>query len=154
MIATAFLLMLAAPAEMPAAAAPSKAESKSCRDMILSSSRLGVTRICKTRAGWRRYDSCHSSVTRYCSPKKRAAVSASLKADSRVLASAATHPDSLKVVCKNIKQTGTRVGYDHRVCMPKLEWDRMSDEANGTANKEVGSFSKQPNRGCTASGCF
>lgn len=152
MIGLAVALLLAAPAQSPSAAP--RAESKSCRDMILSSSRLGVTKVCKTRAGWRRYDACHSSVTRYCSPKKRAAESAALKADSRALASVARHPASLKVVCKTVRQTGTRVGYDHRVCMPKVEWDRMSEDANGTANKEVGSFSKQPNRGCAASGCW
>lgn len=154
MIDVALLMMLAAPAESAAAAAPPKSESKSCRDMILSSSRLGITKVCKTRAGWRRFDACHSSVTRYCSPKKRAATYASLKADPRNLASAAKHPASLKVVCKNVKQTGTRVGYDHRVCMPQREWDRMSNDANGTANKEVATFSKQPNRSCTLAGCF
>ena len=150
MIGAAFLMLLATPAELPSPATkPAKTESKSCREMILSSSRLGVTKVCKTRAQWRRYDDCHKSVTRYCSPKKKLASVGRAKPGS-----AAMSPlEGLRIVCKSVTATGSRLA-TQQVCLPKREWARMAEEANDTATKEVMGFSKRPERGCTASGCW
>ena len=92
-----------------------KKNSKSCREMLLSSSRLGAVKICKTRAEWRRWDDCHRSVTRYCTPKK--------KADQ--LYSEWKHG---RQVCKDIKETGTRLG-QQRVCSTAREWRLAEEEA-------------------------
>lgn len=152
MISAAFFLILATPTELPASAAkPVKAESKSCREMLLSSSRLGLVKVCKTRAGWRRFDDCHRSVTRYCSPRKK-------KESAVTLASAnkdgVTRPhEGLRIVCKSVTGTGSRLS-TQQVCMPKREWERMSTDANESLNQRIRTFSTQPNRGCQArSGC-
>ncbi|HET9354614.1 MAG TPA: hypothetical protein VFO42_00465 [Sphingomicrobium sp.] len=117
MIHAAMLMFLAVPAEMPASTAvmPSKTASKSCREMLLSSSRLGMIKICKTRAEWRRWESCHGSVTRYCTPKKKeAALLSSWKSD--------------RIVCKDIKETGSRLSVQ-RVCSSAREWRLAEEEA-------------------------
>lgn len=117
MIHAAMLLFVAVPSEMPAstAAMPAKTASKSCREMLLSSSRLGMIKICKTRAEWRRWESCHGSVTRYCTPKKKeAALLSSWKSD--------------RIVCKDIKETGSRLSVQ-RVCSSAREWRLAEEEA-------------------------
>ena len=58
-----------------------------------------------------------------------------------------------KLICREIKMTGSRLR-NKRACLTKREWDRMSDDANGTATKEWSTFSKKPERGCTLSGCI
>lgn len=95
-----------------------KTATKSCREMLLSSSRLGAVKICKTRAEWRRWDDCHRSVTRYCTPKK--------KADR--LYSEWKHD---RMVCKDIKETGSRLS-TQRVCSTAREWRLAEEEAQKT----------------------
>lgn len=100
------LALLSTPAD---AARPSKMQTVSCREMLMSSSRLGKIKVCKTRAEWRRWESCHSSVTRYCNPKKKTVQVTGLD-------------PSEKLVCKYIKETGSRVG-QQRMCATKREWE-------------------------------
>lgn len=134
-ILIAALLAQAAPAA-PAAAAISpavapvakmKTQSKSCRDMLLSSSRLGMIKICKTRAEWRRWEACHGSVTRYCTPKKKeAALVSSWKSN--------------RIVCKDIKETGSRLSVT-RVCSSARDW-RLAEEEAQKALRDRQSMSK------------
>lgn len=117
MFGTALLMLLAVPATEPVAAIAQteKKNSKSCREMLLSSSRLGTIKVCKTRAEWRRWQDCHGSVTRYCTPKKKeAALVSSWKSD--------------RIVCKDIKETGSRLSVQ-RVCSSAREWRLAEEEA-------------------------
>ncbi len=116
MFSASLLMLLAAPTQSPVAAIadPERKVAKSCRDMIMSSSRLGPVRICKTRAQWRRYDDCHRSVTRYCTPKKR-------------LARTENTVQSGKLVCKYVKETGSRLQVN-RVCASAREWELAEEE--------------------------
>lgn len=92
-----------------------KKSTKSCREMLLSSSRLGAIKVCKTRAEWRRWDDCHRSVTRYCTPeKKNARLYSEWKHD--------------RIVCKDIKETGSRLS-TQRVCSTAREWRLAEEEA-------------------------
>jgi hypothetical protein len=92
-----------------------KKSTKSCREMLLSSSRLGAVKVCKTRAEWRRWDDCHRSVTRYCTPeKKNARLYSEWKHD--------------RIVCKDIKETGSRLS-QQRVCSTAREWRLAEEEA-------------------------
>ena len=93
-------------------AAPA-AERKTCRDMLLSSSRLGTMRICKTRAAWRQWEKCHSA-TRYCAKPRKAARSAALASNDTI-------------ICKYLKTTGTRLGTD-RMCATKRQWEVTEQE--------------------------
>lgn len=117
MIGTIVTLFLAAPAQQAVALA-SKPQSRSCREMLLSSSRLGKIKVCKTRAEWRRWESCHGSVTRYCTPKKKAA-------------SLLSSWNSERIVCKDIKETGSRLNVQ-RVCSSAREWRLAEEEAQRT----------------------
>lgn len=124
----AALLLIAAPEpQLPAASTdqtarvfavapkPAKKNSKSCREMLLSSSRLGAIKVCKTRAEWRKWDSCHSSVTRYCTPQKKAdRLYSEWKND--------------RIVCKDIRETGSRIRLQ-RVCSTAREWRLAEEEA-------------------------
>ena len=95
-----------------------KKSTKSCREMLLSSSRLGAIKVCKTRAEWRRWDDCHRSVTRYCTPeKKNARLYSEWKHD--------------RIVCKDIKETGSRLS-TQRVCSTAREWRLAEEEAQKT----------------------
>ena len=117
MFGTALLMLLAVPTDRTVAAvAPTeKKNSKSCREMLLSSSRLGTIKVCKTRAEWRRWQDCHGSVTRYCTPKKKeAALVSAWKSD--------------RIVCKDIKETGSRLSVQ-RVCSSAREWRLAEEEA-------------------------
>jgi hypothetical protein len=94
------------------AAAPPK-ESKICRDMMTSSSRLGAVKVCKTRAGWRRWERCHGA-TRYCAPPTQSTVTVvSLPGD--------------KLICKYIKTTGSRIEQE-KVCGTKAQWELADRE--------------------------
>lgn len=96
-----------APADATATAARVK-ESKICRDMLTSSSRVRPLRVCKTRAAWKRWERCHSA-TRYCAPPKQPTVTVvSLPGD--------------KLICKYIKTTGSRIEQE-KVCGTKAQWE-------------------------------
>lgn len=82
-------------------------ETKSCREMLLSSSRLGTQTICKTKAEWRRFDGC-SRATRYCAPRKFLSVSA-----------AGSENEKLK--CKYFKRTPGRMALQ-RYCGTSGQW--------------------------------
>lgn len=102
------LLLPAAP--LPAEAKPPApaAAQKTCRDLLLSSSRLGAVRVCKTRAAWERWEKCHSA-TRYCDPPRQS-----------TLTVAALPGDPL--VCKYLKTTGSRL-QQQKVCATQRQWD-------------------------------
>ena len=104
-----------------------KKSTKSCREMLLSSSRLGAVKVCKTRAEWRRWDDCHRSVTRYCTPQKK----------SERLYSEWKHD---RIVCKDIKETGSRLS-TQRVCSTAREW-RLAEEEAQKALRDRQSMSK------------
>ena len=117
---SALLLQTAAPAEswkppatMPAGTStvevPAVKQTRFCRDMMNSSSRLGAFKVCKTRAEWARWDKCHSA-TRYCAPVKTAAL-----------------PDNEDLVCKYFKVTGSRIAQE-KYCASRRQWDVMEQE--------------------------
>ena len=114
--ATANAAIAISPAVAPAA--KMKTHSKSCREMLLSSSRLGTIKVCKTRAEWRRWETCHGSVTRYCTPKKKEAAFVSAWKSERI-------------VCKDIRETGSRLSVQ-RVCSSAREWRLAEEEAQKT----------------------
>lgn len=100
---------------VPKAATPQ--ETKYCRDMLVSSSRLGAIKVCKTRAAWQRWERCHSA-TRYCAPPRQSTVTvASLAGD--------------KLVCKYLKETGSRLG-QQKVCATKRQWELSELETQET----------------------
>ncbi len=97
-------------------AAPAK-EARYCRDMLMSSSRLGAIRVCKTKAAWQRWERCHSA-TRYCAPPTRQTVTmASLPGD--------------KLICKFLKVTGSRLE-QQKVCATKRQWELTELETQET----------------------
>lgn len=115
------LLLLQVAASTPpeatkAETAPAKS-SKICRDMLTSSSRLRPIRVCKTKAGWDRWQRCHSA-TRYCAPPKRQTVAV------------VSLPDE-KLVCKYLKTTGSRLE-QQKVCATKRQWELTELEAQET----------------------
>jgi hypothetical protein len=107
----------AAPADVTkAAAAPAQAH-KYCRDMLVSSSRLGAIRVCKTKAAWQRWERCHSA-TRYCPPPRQQTVTvASLPGD--------------KLICKYLKTTGSRIE-QQKICATKRQWELTELETQET----------------------
>jgi hypothetical protein len=111
-------LSLQAAAVPPAQAATPKSEpAKFCRDMLISSSRLGAIKVCKTRAQWQRWERCHSA-TRYCAPpKQQTVVVASLPGD--------------KLICKYLKATGSRLE-QQKVCATRRQWDLTEQETQET----------------------
>ena len=92
-----------------------EAESMSCRDMAMSSSRLDRVKVCKSSAEWRRWDLCHTSVPRDCTPKKKTVRVAGLS-------------PSDKLVCKTFRETASRIG-QRRFCATKREWQLVEYEA-------------------------
>ena len=118
-----FLLasLLAATAEPPQAVAkPVKQPTRFCREMFKSSSRVHSVKVCKTSAEWRRWQACHGSVTRYCTPKKRDPLAGA------TLGRQTAYPlnEDSRIVCRLVKETGTRI-VQHELCLPKREWERM-----------------------------
>ena len=104
------------PAATPASlrAATANTEPRFCREMLVSSSRLGAIKVCKTRAQWQRWERCHSA-TRYCAPPRQQTVTvASLSGD--------------KLICKYLKTTGSRLAQE-KVCATKRQWDLAGQEA-------------------------
>lgn len=59
---------------------------------------------------------------------------------------AAPPPDGAKIICKTIKETGSRLG-GTRKCAPKREWDRLAaetEEATRALNKSTRTCSGGP----------
>lgn len=97
-----------APSVASQPAATPRKEQKFCREMLISSSRLGAVRVCKTRAAWQRWERCHSA-TRYCAPPRQQTVTV------------ASLPDD-KLICKYIKETGSRLN-QQKICATKRQWE-------------------------------
>lgn len=55
---------------------------------------------------------------------------------------AAASPDDAKIVCKTLKETGSRLG-GKRMCASKKEWRRMNEEAEKAAREIQDTHSKQ-----------
>lgn len=121
---SALLLQAAAPAptfkapvSIPAGSStvevPYVKQTRTCREMLVSSSRLGAIKVCKTRAEWARWERCHSA-TRYCAPVKTAVLK-----------------DNGDLVCKYLKVTGSRIAQE-KVCATRLQWQRMEQETQET----------------------
>lgn len=113
---TAILLQIAVP--MPAGTStvqlPAIKQSRTCREMMNSSSRVGAPfRVCKTRADWRRWDRCHSA-TRYCAPVKTAVL-----------------PDNQDLICKYLKVTGSRIA-QQKICATRRQWELTELETQET----------------------
>lgn len=105
------------PAEAKKDASKPAQAQKTCREMLVSSSRLGTIKVCKTRAGWQRWERCHSA-TRYCAPPVQQTVTvASLPGD--------------KLVCKYLKRTGSRIEQE-KICATKRQWELTELEAQET----------------------
>src|SRR5678815_3963323 len=107
------------PAATPASlrAATANTEPRFCREMLVSSSRLGAIKVCKTRAGWQRWEKCHSA-TRYCAPPTQQTVTvASLPGD--------------KLICKYLKTTGSRIEQE-KICATKRQWELTELETQET----------------------
>lgn len=126
LLLTALYLQMAVP--MPAGTStvqlPDIKQSRTCREMYNSSSRLGSMRVCKTRAEWQRWEKCHSA-TRYCAPLK-----------------AAFLPDSKDLICKYLKVTGSRIAQE-KICATRRQWDVMEQETQETIRNRQNQ-SKQP----------
>ena len=96
-----------APAETKAVTTPALPHTI-CREMLVSSSRLGTIRVCKTKAAWQRWERCHRA-TRYCAPPRQQTVTV------------ASLPDD-KLICKFLKETGSRL-HQQKVCATKRQWE-------------------------------
>ena len=118
MLFMAFLLHAAGAATPDTGKIETPAKSdRVCRDMMVSSSRLGLRRVCKTRAAWQRWERCRSA-TRYCPPPVQQTVTVvSLPGD--------------KLVCKYLKTTGSRVG-QQKNCATERQWDLAEQETQET----------------------
>lgn len=102
------LLLHAVSATPASAATPTAEPRKYCREMLISSSRLGAVKVCKTRAAWQRWERCNSA-TRYCAPPRQQTVTvASLPGD--------------KLICKYLKETGSRL-HQQKICATKRQWE-------------------------------
>jgi len=126
LLLTALYLQVAVP--MPAGTntvqLPAIKQSRTCREMFNSSSRLGAVRVCKTRAEWQRWEKCHSA-TRYCAPVKKAVL-----------------PDSRDLICKYLKTTGSRIAQE-KICATRRQWDLAEQETQETIRNRQ-SQSTQP----------
>ena len=108
------LLAMNGEAPAPMIAKPDEA-AMSCRDMAMSSSRLDRVKVCKSIAEWRRWDLCHTSVPRDCTPKKKTVRVAGLE-------------PSAKLICKTFRETASRIG-QRRFCATKREWELVELES-------------------------
>lgn len=116
-----------------------KEPTRICREMNNASSRLYAMKVCRTRAEWRRWEACHGSVTRYCTPRKK--TPANLASLGRETAFP-LNEDS-RILCRDLKETGTRI-IVHQICLPKREWDRMWTDTSEAVRKLQGEFSTRP----------
>ena len=111
-----------------------------CREVNNASSRLYAVKVCRTRAEWRRWEACHGSVTRYCTPKKKDPI-----VETASLGRETAFPlnDDSRIICRPLKETGTRIVV-HHTCLPKREWDRMWTDTSEAVRKLQGDFSTRP----------
>jgi len=111
------MLFLQAAVPMPAGTStvqlPAIKQTRYCREMLMTSSRLGAVRVCKTRAAWQRWEKCHSA-TRYCAPVKTAYL-----------------PDSQDLICKYLKVTGSRIAQE-KICATRRQWELTEQETQDT----------------------
>lgn len=98
------------PAGTSTIVAPVMKQFRHCREMLMTSSRLGAIKMCKTWAEWRRWEKCHGA-TRYCAPVKRAAE--------------LYNNDDL--ICKYLKVTGSRIATE-KICATRRQWDLTEQE--------------------------
>lgn len=111
------LLMQAAVLPPANATVPTGASAKFCREMLMSSSRLGAIKVCKTRAQWQLWERCHSA-TRYCAPPIQQSVTM------------ASLPNE-KLICKFLKTTGSRLE-QQKICATKRQWELTELETQET----------------------
>lgn len=140
MIATIIAgLTVLADAPASAGAPPQRTQpTKYCREVNNASSRLYSVKVCRTRAEWRRWEACHGSVTRYCTPKKVTATASSLGRQT-----AFPLNENSRIICRPLKVTGTRI-VTQEVCLPKREWDRMWVETSEALRERQGDHSTLP----------
>ena len=110
----AMLVAMSGDAPATGIATPDSA-AMTCRDMAMSSSRFDRVKVCKSTEEWRRWDLCHTSVPRECSPKKKTVRVAGLS-------------PSDKLVCKTFRETASRIG-QRRFCATKREWELVALES-------------------------
>ncbi|QIK95114.1 hypothetical protein G7076_00185 [Sphingomonas sp. HDW15A] len=124
---------------LPDTSGMKKEPTRYCREVNNASSRLYAVKVCRTRAEWRRWEACHGSVTRYCTPKKKAIV------ETASLGRETAYPlnDDSRIICRDLKETGTRI-IIHETCLPKREWDRMWSDTSEAVRKLQGDFSTRP----------
>lgn len=124
------LIMSVAMAAQPAATiAPTSFKNSEdaqliCRDMSMSNSRLDRVKVCKSRAEWRSWDLCHTSVPRDCAPKKKTVRVAGLSPTD-------------KLICKTFRETASRIG-QRRFCATKREWELVELESQDSIRGKQG----------------
>lgn len=97
-----------------------------CREIGSAASRSQAVVVCRTKAQWQRAETCQGA-TRYCAPKKK---------DASLQETAFTMNEDSRVVCRTLKQTGSRL-QSSRVCLPNREWERMwKDSAESTLRSQ------------------
>ena len=133
MLFMAFLLHAAGAATPDTGRIENSKSDRVCRDMMVSSSRLGLRRVCKTRAAWQRWERCRSA-TRYCPPPVQQTVTVvSLPGD--------------KLVCKYLKRTGSRLD-QQKICATERQWDLAEQETQETIrdrqNQSIGTCQGGP----------
>lgn len=117
--------------------ASEKQPTRYCREMFKTSSRIHSLKVCKTRAEWRRWEACHGSVTRYCTPKRKTLAAANVGRETAF----PLNEDS-RIVCRMLAVTGTRL-LEVQACLPKREWERMWKESAAATHK-MQDFSTRP----------
>jgi hypothetical protein len=128
-------LSVVSPTDAPPVAPAAKEPTKFCREMNNASSRLYSVKVCKTRAQWRRWENCHSSVTRYCTPASRKLAASALGRQT-----AFPLNENSRIICRWLSVTGTRIK-QVETCLPKREWDRMWVENSEGLLKRQGEHS-------------
>ena len=118
-----------------------KQPTRFCREMFKSSSRVYSVKVCKTRAEWRRWEACHGSATRYCTPKKKAVLAGATLGNPTAFP---LNEDS-RIICRMVKVTGTRL-LEQQACLPRREWERMWKESAAATQKMIQDHSTRPGK--------
>lgn len=139
MLTIALASMLAA-SNAPLVEAPSAKgqPTRYCRAMVIGYSRSGDVSVCRTRAQWDDFDSCHGA-TRYCTPEQKAA-----RAKAHYTAFAMD--EDSRIVCRIVSATGSRL-HSAKTCLPQREWQRMWDQGRETMGSLQDHQSKQVPQG-------
>ena len=140
---TLLMTSLSIASSAPASAQPpesKKEPTRYCREMFKTSSRVYSVKVCKTRAEWRRWEACHGSATRYCTPNKKATLAA--------LGPKTAFPlnEDSRIICRTQAVTGTRL-LEVQACLPKREWERMWKESAAATHKMMQDHSTRPRPG-------